>query len=257
MRSALLILILLVRPSLADGPVGGRVVWDGPVPPAEPIRGERLRPMALGTDPFERPNPHAPAIGPDGGIANAIIELRPASPQPPRPWPHPPVSIAVSDGWPMVQQGGLQLVGFVRAGDTISITSRHVGTYHALRARGAAFFTVALPDADKPRARKLTQPGWVELSSAAGFPAMRGYLVVSDHPYLTRTDAAGRFEWPSVPAGAYTLTAKFPDWRIERTERDPEMGVPVRTVYRPMFEQSVAVTAGPAVAVELRFRAGQ
>ena len=34
---------------------------------------------------------------------------------------------------------------------------------------------------------------------------MKGWLIVTDHPYYAVTDASGAFELADVPAGSYTL----------------------------------------------------
>jgi hypothetical protein len=216
--------------------LSGRVVWAGAVPPADPVTA--LRTGADGTlAPLARPAPNLPVIGPDGGVAGAVVFLRGVDPAAARAWDRPPVTVEMHDERPMVRQGDgpPDTVGFVHGGDEITIVSRQ-SRFHSLRARGSAFWTVTLPNPDRPRARRLDQTGLVELSSGVNYFWMRGYLWVCDHPYYTQSDANGRWVLTGVPAGDYDLVAWLPDWRTERQERDPETGMIARYVFRPPFE---------------------
>ena len=73
------------------------------------------------------------------------------------------------------------------------------------------------------RKRRLDSPGVVELLSGSGYFWMRAYVHVSEHPYLTRTDAAGRFRLEGVPAGDYDLVAWHPNWRVGSEQRNPDL----------------------------------
>jgi hypothetical protein len=160
------------------------------------------------------------------------------------------VTIELHDERPMVRQGDgpPRTVGFVRRGDTVALVSRQP-LFHALRARGAAFWTLTFPDPDRPLARRFDRPGLVELSSAAGHFWMHAYLWVAEHPYFTLTDAAGRWELAGVPPGEYDLVVWHPNWRVDRQERDPETGTVARVYFRPPVERvrRVSVREGEAV----------
>jgi hypothetical protein len=236
-----------------SGSLTGRVTWHGPVPNLPPVRV--ARPQEDGTfGVVARPAPNPPAVDPaTGGVAGAVVFLRAIDPAAGRPWDHPPVTVELHDERPMVRQGDGPpgAVGFVRRGDGITIVSRQPA-FHALRARGAAFWTLTLPDPDRPRTRRLDQAGLVELSSAANNFWMHGYLWVSDHPYFARTDAAGRWALEQVPAGEYELVVWLPSWRVARQERDPEWTAVARYVMGRPLEQvrRVVVRGGEAVDVE-------
>ncbi|HEX4591938.1 MAG TPA: carboxypeptidase-like regulatory domain-containing protein [Gemmataceae bacterium] len=219
----------------------GRVVWTGSVPRLPPVTALRPDPNG-GNVVFARPAPNLPAVSPDGGVANAVVFLRGVDPARSRPWDRPPVTVEMNDDRPMVREGDgpPTNIGFVHAGDEVTIVSRQP-RFHSLRARGAAFWTVTLPQPDRPRSRRLDQPGVVELSSGANDFWMRGYLWVCDHPYYVTTDAAGRWAMSGVPAGEYELVAWRPDWRTVRQERDPETGLVCRYVFRPPLETSRTV----------------
>jgi hypothetical protein len=126
--------------------------------------------------------------------------------------------------------------------------------FHSLHADGAAFFTLAFPDPGRPRVRLLQDKGRVELTSAAGFFWMRGHLFVDDHPYYTRTDSAGEFVLPGVPPGNYEVVCWLPNWRVQRSERDPESGQVARIFFNPPLEQIRSLTLPPAGSVEVILR---
>src|SRR5262249_17392835 len=90
--------------------------------------------------------------------------------------------------------------GFVHRGEEVEMVSEQPA-FHSLQARGAAFFTLAFPDADRPRRRRLSRTGLVELSSGAGYVWMRGYLFVDGRPAYSGAEAGGRFGRGQVPPG--------------------------------------------------------
>ncbi len=62
----------------------------------------------------------------------------------------------------------------------------------------------AQPKFRKKMAQKFEQPETVRVEcDAHGW--MKGWLVVTDHPYYAVTDASGAFELTAVPAGSYSL----------------------------------------------------
>jgi hypothetical protein len=235
------------------GTLAGRVTWSGALPHADPVTGERSLPDGRKLH-ITRPTPNLPAVDPAGrGVAGAVVFLRGVNPASARPWDHPPVTIELYDDRPMVWQGDElpMSVGFARRGDAVTMASRQP-LNHALRARGAAFFTLTFPDPDEPRTRRFDQAGLVELSSAAGHFWMHGYLFVDDHPYYARTDSEGRWTLSGVPAGEYEAVCWLPDWHVRRHERDPETGVIVRLFFGPPHEwmKRVVVRAGGEITVE-------
>jgi hypothetical protein len=125
--------------------------------------------------------------------------------------------------------------------------------FHSLHADGAVFFTLAFPDPGRPRVRYLREKGRIELTSAAGFFWMRGHLFVDDHPYYTRTDTAGGFALSQVPPGRYEVVCWLPNWRVQRSERDPESGQVARVYFMPPLEQVSPLTLSPGGSVEANF----
>jgi hypothetical protein len=236
--------------------IRGRVTWAGAipvVPPLEvwPIPLEENGPRSKCLE----PNPNAPTIDPaTRGVANAVIFLRGVRPEQSRPWDHAAVRVEQRDQQFHILQGEQDgRTGFVRRGDTIAMVSRDP-LFHALRAEGAAFFTLMFPDPDSPSSRPLTKNGVVELSSAAGRYAMRGYLFVDDHPYYTRTNEAGRFVLDRVPPGKYDVICWVPNWHEARHERDPDTAIINRMIFQKPAEMAQPVTLHAKKDAELAFQ---
>jgi hypothetical protein len=236
------------------GTLTGRVVWEGEVPKVSPFQSPVSPLSELPTGPKQSwPNPHAPAVDPrTRGVAGAVVFLRGVDPSRARPWDHPPVCVELRDLQIHICQGESDSrVGFVRRGGVVTAVSRQPA-FDSLQARGAAFFTLAFPDPDRPRTRRLPEAGVVELGSGVGHFWMRGYLFVSDHPYLARTDAEGRFTLPQVPGGRYELIAWLPDWREAAHERDADTCLISRLLFRPPLEKVQAVEVAPGASTSAR-----
>jgi hypothetical protein len=216
--------------------LSGRVVWSGSPPQVAAVQSMRAGPDGAPVFAFH-PAPNVPAVAPDGGVGGAVVFLRGAADAAESRWP--PVAVELHDQRPMIRQGDGPAgnLGFVRVGDSITIVSRQP-IFHSLRARGAAFWTLTLPDADRPRTWRLDQPGVVELSSGVNYYWMRAYLWVCEHPYYTPSAADGRWTLGGVPAGEYDLVTWLPNWHARRQERDPESGQIVRYVFRQALEVS-------------------
>jgi hypothetical protein len=199
-------------------------------------------------------NPNAPAVQPRSrGVVGAVVYLKGVDPERARPWDWAPVTVEQRGRQFHVLQGkSATRIGFVRRGDAVTMVSRDP-VFHALHAGGAAFFTLAFPDAGRSSVRRLNDKGLVELTSAAGYYWMRAYLFVDDHPYYARTDARGRFTLRGVPPGRYRLVCWLPDWRERRHERDPESGLVTRLYFRPPRTKTKPVTVPPKGTVEGHF----
>ena len=230
--------------SAASGSIGGRVVWQGETPVVEPLA---ILPIAAGLETGQpkqlRPNPHAPLIDPaTRGVGGAVVYLRQVDAARARPWDHAPVTVAMTDYQLKIGAGR---IGFVRRGDPVTLVSRQP-VHHALRADGATFFTLPFPEADRPLTRRFERTGLVELSSAATYFWMRGYLFVDDHPYYTQTAPDGGFTLTDVPAGRYELVVWLPNWREAGRDLDPEFGVVQRLRFAPPIEarRPIEVRAG-------------
>lgn len=67
-----------------------------------------------------------------------------------------------------------------------------------------ALFNVALPPHRQVR-QPLARPGRIRITCEVRHTWMEAFVVVSDHPYATVTDAAGEYELRDVPPGTYRL----------------------------------------------------
>jgi hypothetical protein len=237
------------------GAIHGTITWVGEVPRPPEFEIRAVVTGAIVPKPrLIRPNPNAPVLDPQTkAVAGAVVFLRGVDPGQARPWDHAPVAIEHADRRLYLLQGEAKTnIGFVRLGDTITAVSREK-QFNSLHASGAVFFTLPFPDADQPLARTLSKSGVVELSSAAGNYWMRAYLLVSEHPYLARTDAHGNFELPQVPPGHYRIVCWQPNWNIKSQDRDPESGVVTRVFFATPLEveREVVVENGTRLQVDL------
>jgi hypothetical protein len=219
------------------GTIAGQVTWEGDVPVVAPFSS----PVNTISEPIGNKlfwaNPNAPVVEAQSrGVVGAILFLRGLDPRRSRPWDHPPVHVRMRDYQLVLEQGASAApTAFVRRGDAVEMVSEQAA-FHSLQARGAAFFSLAFPDAGRPRRRVLSQAGLVELSSGAGYFWMRGYLFVDDHPYYTRTDGTGHFRLEQVPPGVYELVCWLPSWHEADHERDGDTCLICRFLFRPPVE---------------------
>jgi hypothetical protein len=235
------------------GAVSGQVHWAGIAPQYVPISASIIG--ADGKPTYQLfPNPTAPRVnGMSGTVQGAVVFLDGVDSERARPWDHAAVRIETTLDEMRVHQGDRPpgSIAFVRVGDEVEFESRDANL-HVVSARGAAFFGLPLPDANRPVRRRLTQPGLVELSSGAGRFWHRAYLWVGAHPYFALTDTDGRFNLPRVPAGDYRLVAWLPDGDVAAVDRDPNTGMVMRYNYaEPLrIERPLRVESGHTSAVD-------
>jgi len=240
------------------GSLQGVVTWEGALPHVPPFTVFGLPgdyPVDVRKD---QPNPNLPRIQPSTMVMeDVIVFLRAVDLKKSRPWDHPKVTIEQKDRQLLIRQGETaSKVGWVRAGETIDITNRD-NHFHMLRGRGAAFFSLPFTDPKIVTSRLFDKTGVVELSSGAFFFWMHGYILVDTHPYYARTDAQGRFNLDTVPAGTYDLVCWMPNWEVAKRNRDPETGLIVQMDFLPPLEQvqKVVVQEGKQTEASFTFRA--
>ena len=95
----------------------------------------------------------------------------------------------------------------VRRSDSLVIINRDA-TLHTVRFAigGRAHSSQPLPASPTPRALVLPAPGLYRLS-CANHGSESAWLLVLDHPYVTRTDESGLFTLKDVPLGELNATA--------------------------------------------------
>jgi hypothetical protein len=235
------------------GTIHGRIAWIGEAPVSTGFRDRKVGTPSQAAN-FDANNPLMPRINPQNrGIAEAMIFLRKVDPQRSRPWSLSPAHVEMAQGTISIRQGeGDHRIGIVHTGDELTMIA-HGPSPEMLRARGAAFFTLAFPELERELRRLLDRPGLVEFTSAAGNFQARGWIFVSDHPYFTRSDADGRFALDQVPDGTYELVCWLPNWKPERFERDPENQNIARLWYAQPLEKSMTVRVEMGVLAEADF----
>lgn len=83
---------------------------------------------------------------------------------------------------------------------------------------------------EKPAAQRFDKPGLVKLNCDV-HAHMRGYILVLDSPYFTRTDTNGNYRLENLPAGKYVLKA----WVNERVTLERLVELKVDLVLRVDF----------------------
>lgn len=245
------------EPALA-ATISGTVYWRGELPVCPPFGAQ-----GPGADGVWRttlvPNPNAPAINArTRAVEGAVVYLDAVPPNVSRPWDHPPVCVsAEKDGLHIEQGDGSRFnVGWVRRGADVELVSRR-SEFESIVARGAAFFSLPFPHANKPLRRRLNETGLVELTSGAGRFWLRAYVFVAEHPYYCRTDALGRFTLDRVPPGEYRLMSWLPNPEVAQKDRDPNLGHVIRHHHAAGFEQFQNVVAEPRATLAVNLSLGR
>lgn len=241
------------------GTITGSVCWEGAVPKLPPYDAP-VSPAAEQAGGARKTwnNPNLLQVEPGThGVGNAVVFLRGVDPRRSRPWDLPPVRVAIRDYQFQVSQGASTgPYGFVRRGAEVKMASEQL-LFHILQARGAGFFSFTFPVGGQACRRTLSRSGVVELTSGTGCFWMRSYLFVDDHPYYVRTDHAGRFTLPQVPAGTYDLVCWLPSWHEAEHERDADTGLVCRLSFRPPLVRTQTVTVRAGKTTTGRFQVAQ
>ena len=113
----------------------------------------------------------------------------------------------------VIENRGCRFIPYVTAtivGSTLQVlnTDPILHTTHArLESRyGRTIWNIVQQAGAQGITKSLSMAGLVDIRCDL-HPNMRSYVQVFDHPYFTITDAEGFFEFKSVPAGTYQLTA--------------------------------------------------
>ena len=229
--------------SASCGSITGLVTWVGPIPEVAPVTHVTPRADGTGTEARLVPLANAPKVDRfTRGVEGVVVFIREIDPTRAKPWDLPPAVVEFRDSQIAVRQGErVSRAGFVRKGGSVEMRSAEAN-FNILRGRGAAFFSLAFPDPDRPATRTFDTCGRVELTNPAGGYWQAADLFVCDHPYYAVTDAEGRYTFENVPAGLYDLVAWHPNWNVVGKERNPESGVPSVLKFAAPLETSRPVT---------------
>lgn len=232
-----------------------KVEWTGEVPEVKPLSLVQAKARPGGR--LELPNPNTPRVSKNGGLADTLLMLRGVDVAESRPWDHASVVVELTEIDFFVRQGDSRgRFGIVQRGSAAELVARDDST-HSARARGAAFFTQMLFVKDQPVSRVFPTAGMVELSSGSGHFWMRGYLAVSDHPYVGVSNENGEVRFDRVPDGTYELVCWKANWHIARIERDPEWLAQASLDYAPPVEKKlpIRIQAGQETRSAFTFQA--
>jgi hypothetical protein len=233
-------------PQEAMRTIHGRFVWRGPLPaPAElPVGFREGKTLPLPN------NAYYPRVSSQSGVPDIVIHAdqgpRSSAGKQTLVWDGERLSFDGTAGFKPVVSSAI-------VGTTTHIENRTKETF-LCRARGAAFFTLALPVDIPSRSRVLQSPGLVEWSSAGNhyYAAARTY--VFEHASHAVTNAEGEFTL-QVPLSTRELTYEISDERMADYERDPETMRIARFRYRPALRVRIPLTPGDdplTIAIQTR-----
>lgn len=234
----------------------GRVVWKGPLPAVEGFLGP-ISSLSEHGGGVRLPwaNPNAPRIqGKTKCIENAVVFLADEGASHPS-WTHPPVAMVTDKFRLQVEQGEYTgPIGFLPRAGAIQLENRQ-DFFFLIRGRGENYFSLPLLIQGKPLRKTLEKPGITVLTSGSGQFWMRSYLFVTEHPWIARTNAAGEFEIPGLPAGKHHFKLWLPNWQVLDREIDAETWEINRLEFAPAMEKSFFSNFTGSKAEEVRLEA--
>jgi hypothetical protein len=176
------------------GAVRGQVFLRGTLPPPQFLPVHKNREVCGEQMPDE-----SLQVGPNSEVKNVAVVLEGVRAGKPK-----PSSLAVLDNArcafvPRVQTMVVGQELALRNSDPI------LHTVHARQHSRGTLFNVGLPVWRRVQQTLLT-PGLMVIDCDVLHTWMRAYIIVTEHPYATVTDAEGRFTLDHVPPGVYTLS---------------------------------------------------
>lgn len=186
-------------PAAANGIIQGRIKMTGPAP-ANPVIRMGADPMCSKINAGKRPVQEFVLRSPDGGLANAFVDLQGTFPA--TPMPKEPV---------VIDQQGCRYFPRVmgaRVGQTLAITNSdpllhnlhswsNVGTdFNVAQPKAGTVYEVPLKNEEVMMRLKCDVHSW-----------MVAYLGVVSHPYFAVSSESGSFKIVDVPPGKHTIRA--------------------------------------------------
>jgi len=210
------------------GTISGSIKWSGPRPHLArfPISKDQqvCDPNSEKTLDLDRL-----IIGPDGGVANAVVYLK-------------EISAGKDFDLPLARrfldQKHCQYephILLVPANATLNMKSSDA-ILHTIHMDGAASYNLIFPYPNQVLSRTMGTPGLVNLKCNGGHLWMNAEMFVVPHPYYTVTNIDGSFQLTNVPPGQYVLVAWHEGWEIARQESTFDVLTEQR-VQRPIFSE--------------------
>jgi len=226
------------------GQLRGRIEWAGPAP--EFLTTSAAIPHGEVFQTKSMPRPYQWIVDPKSqGLAGVLIELAGIPGDQVGAWSAGSVEIRSENYiWQTLQNHQPQWgPGLCRLGEPVAFTSTEP-ELQVLRARGVLTLGLTFT---QPGQRSLTalRPGWLHLSSGASYHWQAADVRICEHPYFCVSNKQGDFELTGVPPGSYTLRYWVRRPEILRQERDPESGLPFRTIFAAPHEGQMPVQIQP------------
>ena len=179
-------------PKTGPGSIKGEVLFNGQVPPNEPL------PKAAAAACPQAPATDEKVMVANGRLRSVVVRISSNGPPDGAAPESPAIELKNCTYRPRVQAAV--------AGQMLKITNGDTTPHKVNAAAGtqSLFKEVLAPGA--PALEKKLDKGVVKVTCEA-HPWEVGYVVVSDNPYFTTTGDTGTFEIKNVPPGSYVLEA--------------------------------------------------
>jgi hypothetical protein len=182
-----------LRVASGNSAISGEVLLRGPAPAMQPFK--------LGADPIcaRGSMRDEQVLVADGKLANAVVRLADAPPEPP-----PPERVVIDQVScvfrPRVQGAVRGQLLEIRNGDsTLHNAHGYAGT--------STLFNYAQPAGAKPAMKLLSEGGRALKLKCDVHPWMTAYIFVCDNRHFAVTGADGNFSLKGIPAGTYRVEA--------------------------------------------------
>jgi hypothetical protein len=175
------------------GTIHGQVVFHGS-PPAQTLLPVYKNRHICGNQVLDE----SLLVGPNGGVSHVVAVLEGITTG-----KSPSSTLAVLDNRSCAFVPRVQTI---MVGQSLELRNSDpiLHDAHARLNFHGTLFNVGLPVWRRVR-HQFRDPGLVVVDCNVLHTWMRAYIIVTDHPYATVTDTAGRFTLDQVPAGQYTL----------------------------------------------------
>jgi hypothetical protein len=210
------------------GKITGTVKWSGPIPPSLKLAinkdPEVCDPESRKTRDLERL-----IVGPQGGVANAVVFLKNVSRG---------KAMEVPEPRRFLDQKHCRYephILLVPQEAELHMKSSDA-TLHTIHMEGAASYNLPFPFTHQVISRTMPTAGLVNVRCNGGHTWMNAQILVVPHPYYTVTDESGVFELTNVPPGEYEIVVWHEGWKLLRQEAAFDV-LTERRVPRPIFSE--------------------